>query len=136
MGMMMGHKTGLGKSGGKGRVVPLDRKGVDDAFEQGSQITLSELAQSHTDDAIQTLVSVMKSDKSAANAKVSAATRILEFAHGRAAQSVNHTGQAQGGLTINILRMSDGKGTAQVLDAFEGAQELVDAGLTGPDGDK
>jgi hypothetical protein len=135
----MGHKTGLKAADAQGRVVPLDRKGVDEAFEQGQRLDLAELAQSHTADAIKTLVTVMKSRKSAANAKVSAATRLLEFAHGRAAQSVNHTGQQQGGLTINILRMSDGKGSERVLDAVDVAKEMLEGGFEGlvePEGEE
>lgn len=105
----------------------MGRKDVAEAFEQGEQIALSDLAQAHTDDAIQTLVRVMRSQKAPANAKVSAATRILEFAHGKASQSVNHTGN-EGGLTINILRLSDGRNTEKIMDAVDVAKEMIEDG--------
>ena len=125
-GVRVGHKTGLPNAGAQGKIVPLDRTGVDDAFAEGAQLELSRLAREHTDAAIQTLVKVMRSTKAPANAKVSAATRLLEFAHGKAAQSVNHNGSQAGGLTINILRMTDGGQKEKVLDAVSCAKELLE----------
>ena len=130
----MGHKTGLKKVGAQGRVQPLDRAAVEEAFAEGEAISLTELAQQHTETAIGTLVDVMGDADAAANARVSASTRILEFAHGKAAQSVVHTGN-EGGLTINILRLSDGdSGKQQVIDAIDIAKDALEAEVTVSEG--
>lgn len=105
---------------------------VTAAFEDGEQIQLTDLARAHTGEAISTLVKVMKSTKSPANAKVSAATRILEFAHGRAAQSET-AGPKSGGLTINILKLSDGQRSEQVIDAVDMAREMLSGDVSGQD---
>lgn len=101
---------------------------VAKAFEDGETLELARLAQAHTDDAIGTLVEVMGNPDNPANSRVSAATRILEFAHGRAAQTVKQESSAAG-LTINILRMSDGDTHREVLDAVEVAKGVMEGDI-------
>ena len=100
---------------------------VEEAFEAGKTLELAQLAQAHTDDAIGTLVEVMRNLDASPNSRVSAATRILEFAHGRAAQTVKQESSG-GGLTINILRLTDGETQREVLDAVEVAKEMLNGG--------
>lgn len=101
---------------------------VAKAFEDGETLELARLAQAHTDDAIGTLVEVMGNPDAPANSRVSAATRILEFAHGRAAQTVKQESSG-GGLTINILRLTDGETHREVLDAVEVAKEMLEGDI-------
>ena len=124
----MGHKTGLKISGAQGRSDPLGPSEVAKAFEDGETLELARLAQAHTDDAIGTLVEVMGNPDAPANSRVSAATRILEFAHGRAAQTVKQESSG-GGLTINILRMTDGETQREVLDAVEVAKGVMEGDI-------
>lgn len=49
---------------------------------------LKDLARQHTEDAIQTLVSIAKNPKSSDSARVSAATALLDRAYGRPSQYV------------------------------------------------
>lgn len=125
----MGHKTGLKISGAQGRSDPLGPSEVAKAFEDGETLELAQLAQAHTDDAIGTLVEVMGNPDAPANSRVSAATRILEFAHGRAAQTVKQESSG-GGLTINILRLTDGETQREVLDAVEVAKEMLEGDVS------
>ena len=123
----MGHKTGLRRTGAQGRTSPMRQSEVEEAFEAGKTLELAQLAQAHTDDAIGTLVEVMRNLDASPNSRVSAATRILEFAHGRAAQTVKQESSG-GGLTINILRLTDGETQREVLDAVEVAKEMLNGG--------
>lgn len=123
----MGHKSALKKVGAKGLVKPMSKSEIDQSFADGEVMELAQLAQQHTGSAIETLVGVMGDLDAPANSRVSAATRILEFAHGKAAQSVNQQ-QESGGLTINILRLSDGDDHKEVLDAMSVAREMLEAG--------
>ena len=118
--------------GAKGRQEVLSQTDVLASFDQGEQIELADLANRYTDTAIKTLVEVMKSEDSPANAKVSAATRILEFAHGKANQAPAPV-EATAGLTINILRLSDGQNRSEVMDAVDVAREMIDAGVIASD---
>lgn len=122
----MGHKSGLKKVGAQGLIPALTKKEIDKSFAEGQTIELSRLAQAHTGTAIETLVEVMGDLDATAGSRVSAATRILEFAHGRAAQTVNQKSDS-GGLTINILRMSDGETHREVIDAVNVAREMLES---------
>ena len=65
-------------------------------------------------------------DKSFDEGQTIELSRILEFAHGRAAQTVNQKSDS-GGLTINILRMSDGETHREVIDAVNVAKEMLES---------
>ncbi len=52
--------------------------------------TLRELAQVHTAEAIEALVAIMRSRKSAAASRVSAAIALLDRGHGRPVQAMEH----------------------------------------------
>lgn len=121
----MGHKSALKKVGAKGLVKKMTQAEIDQSFRDGETIELADLAQAHTGTAIETLVGVMGDLEAPANSRVSAATRILEFAHGKAAQSVQQQAET-GGLTINILRMSDGDTHKEVIEAVEVAKEMLE----------
>ena len=112
-------------TGARGRVDPMKPSEVDKAFEVGVTLELARLAQAHTDDAIGTLVEVMQNAAAPPNSRVSAATRILEFAHGRAAQTVKQE-SSSAGLTINILRLTDGETQREVLDAVDVAKGMLE----------
>lgn len=121
----MGHKSALKKVGAKGLVKKMTQAEIQRAFRDGESIELADLAQAHTGTAIETLVGVMGDLEAPANSRVSAATRILEFAHGKAAQSAQQQAET-GGLTINILRMSDGDTHKEVIEAVEVAKEMLE----------
>ena len=123
----MGHKTGLPLAGAQGMLQPKTQSEIEQDFRDGQVLELAGIAQGHTDSAISTLVEVMQNEESPANSRVSAATRILEFAHGKAVQQV-HQKSDSGGLTINILKMSDGKTETSVQDVVSVAKEMLSAG--------
>ena len=72
--------------------------------EQGA--ALSELAKEHSPTAISTLVAVAQKGLSEA-ARVSAAIALLDRAHGRPAQAIEHSGPAGGPIQYDLTRLSD-----------------------------
>ena len=84
-------------------------------------------AEKHIKAAIETFVTVMKSQKASASAKVSAAKALLEHAVGKPTQQVNLSGTGVGGLTVNILKLSTGEKTRHVYEGPTLEGELADA---------
>jgi hypothetical protein len=64
---------------------------------------LKELARSHTEEAITTLVTIMKSSKAPAAARVNAACALLDRGFGKPLQQVEHSGE----LISYVMRMPD-----------------------------
>ena len=73
--------------------------------------TLREAARSHTKEALDTLVAVMRAKRSPASAKVAAANALLDRGYGKPAQSMEVTGK-------------DGADLAPKLDILEVARSL------------
>ena len=63
--------------------------------------SLSKLAQRHTEEAIATLVAIMKGGESE-RARVQAASAILDRGYGRAPQAVQHAGHNSGPIIIHL----------------------------------
>lgn len=84
-----------GKRPGAGRP-----KGRRDTATIIQKATLEELARSHTEDALNALVSIAKGGESEA-ARVSAATAILDRGYGRARQAIEHTGKDGGPIEVD-----------------------------------
>lgn len=75
--------------------------------EESEQMIVRDLAQEHTTEAVKILRAIMRSAKSGATARINAAKAILAYGWGKPSQQVVHSGNAGGGLTINILKLSD-----------------------------
>ena len=63
--------------------------------------TLEELARSHTDEAIDTLLSIMRDTGAPQSARVSASGQMLDRGYGKAPQALVHSGEVQ------VSRMSN-----------------------------
>jgi hypothetical protein len=87
------HKRG-GKRPGAGR-----KKGVKDKATLEQKATLEELARTHTETALNVLVSVAQKSESDA-ARVSAANSIIDRGYGKARQAVEHTGKDGGPMEV------------------------------------
>ena len=95
--------------------------------------TLTAIARDHTEDAVRTLVAIMK-DKSAPHAaRVSASNSVLDRAWGKASQSVQHTGPGGGPIqTVDLTKLSDDE-----LDRLESilGPLAIDGGDPGGEGE-
>ncbi len=60
------------------------------AFKPEEITTLHALARAHTPEAIETLLSIMRNKRTAASARVSAACALLDRAHGKPTQTLEH----------------------------------------------
>lgn len=67
------------------------------------KLDLRELARSHTREAVETLVAVMRNERTPAAARVSAATSLLDRGYGRPAQTVYATHTT----STNLAELSD-----------------------------
>jgi len=76
-----------------------------------AQHRLKELAQAKTDQAVNTLVSILEDGQAPHAAKVSAACALLDRGYGRPAQAI--TGEDGGPLTVQILRFGDSTATCE-----------------------
>lgn len=85
---------------------------------------LQKLAQSHTEEAVETLVSVMKAKSAPPAARVAAAAHILDRGYGKPTQTVNATVERIGQLSDDELlaflsRIDAGNGSEGAIEAEE-----------------
>jgi hypothetical protein len=66
--------------------------------------TLTDIARTHTEEAVKTLVSVMKDKSAPPAAKVSASNSLLDRAWGKPSQAVHHSGSVG---TYDLSKLSD-----------------------------
>lgn len=97
--------------------------------------TLAEIAGQYTDDAIKTLSDIMKDAKAPPNARAMAANSLLDRAHGKPRQAVEHTGANGGPMRFDLSDLSD-----EELDHLERIRSRIavsggDQGGTGPEGE-
>jgi len=78
-----------------------------DQYEKGEKIQVRQLAQKHTVEAIKTLVKLMKGPRTPPGVKRQCAMDILTQGWGRP-DARGDSSEKQGGLTINILKLSTG----------------------------
>jgi hypothetical protein len=88
-----------GKRPGAGR-----RAGQANKLTQKQRRTLTDIARTHTEEAVKTLVSVMKDKAAPHAAKVSASNSLLDRAWGKPSQSVHHSGSVG---TYDLTKLSD-----------------------------
>ena len=99
---------------------------VEKALEAGPRSAVQQAAVVHRELAIDTLADCMKDGESPWSSKVSAANSMLAYSDGR--PSVNRqTGNTNAGITINIMKLSDGTQEQVVLDVQPATDELDDA---------
>lgn len=79
--------------------------------------TLADLAREHTEDAVQTLVEIMRDRTAAAAARVAAADKILSRGWGQAPQTINLTDDRQ---PLDLSGMTD-----EQLEALETLRTLT-----------
>lgn len=92
-----------GKRPGAGR-----RAGQANKLTQKQKRTLTDIARSHTEEAVRTLVAVMKDATAPHAAKISASNSILDRAWGKPSQSVQHSGPNGGPIqTVDLTNVSD-----------------------------
>jgi hypothetical protein len=118
----MGHKGHQKFSEEHGFEEKLSDQELVEVLESNRQASLKAKAREHTDLAVETLAEVAEWGKTDASRR-SAARDILEFGHGKPTQQVHHSGGG-GGITINILKFSDG--TRTEVQAIEGEKEVKD----------
>lgn len=75
------------------------------------KLEVTELAKRLTEEAINRLAYWMRSND--ATASVKAATVLLERAHGKPMQAIEHTGKDGGPLNVNVIKFSDEKWTKE-----------------------
>ena len=83
--------------------------------------TLTDIARTYTNDAVRTLVEIMKDQTAPHAARVSASNSVLDRAWGKAPQSLQHTG-ANGG-PIEYANLSEEEIDARIAALAEGAGE-------------
>jgi hypothetical protein len=92
---MAGRKPGGPKTGGRTKGTP-----------NKATASVRDVAKEYTPDAIATLVEVMQDKMAPSAARVSAANSILDRAHGKAPQAIEHTGP-NGGPVQNVNMTAD-----------------------------
>jgi len=96
---------------------------VEKDLVDGGRRALQALCQSHTFEAIETLVAIMRHPGSETTCRVAAARFVVEQAHGRA--SATKERPAESALTINVVRFSDPMARALEAEAMKTVRELV-----------
>jgi len=100
-------------------------KDLVSAFEKGLQEHVREPAQKHSSEAIGTLAKLMKSSATPPNVRRQCAQDLLSQGWGRPDAREDTSGQRTvQGLTINIIRLSDGSSEQISLD-IEQAMEIA-----------
>lgn len=74
---------------------------------------VKELARTHTETAINTLVSIMTGKKSPAAARVAAANALLDRGYGKPTQALEHSGH------VDLSGLSDSELEARILAAMQ-----------------
>ncbi|HEV7434198.1 MAG TPA: hypothetical protein VGO22_04930 [Pseudorhizobium sp.] len=99
--------------------------------------TLTDIARAYTDDAVRTLVEIMKDQAAPHAARVSASNSVLDRAWGKAPQSLQHSGPNGGPIqTVDLTNMSEEQLNA--LEALFGPLATAggdDEGDTGGEGE-
>jgi Family of unknown function (DUF5681) len=71
-------------------------------------LELRDVARTYTEEAVRTLVTIMRSDRSPAAARVAAAQAVLDRAWGRAVQALEHSGpEGSALLPVNLTVLTD-----------------------------
>jgi hypothetical protein len=133
----MGHKSGTKThSGSQGALQHLERDLLDERIEDelaANEMSLvREMAQEHTDPAIQTLVDLHESEDTPPSVRRAAARDILEFGHGKPSQQIIQKGGGGNKFIVNVIRLGDGteerveKVVGEVRDDL---QELLESEL-------
>ena len=158
----MGHNSGLYNSGATGKKrqrrtaiiqenpdpadilsvvdaelkpAPEDEDGaVDEVTEKRELNTVKRLAREHTESAVKTLVTVMKSRKATHSARTQAAKALLEYGHGRPEQNIDPRSAASrdDSVRVVIFKVGDSikeevrveKDVTPVAEAVEGVEIL------------
>ena len=134
----MGQHSGSGTAGTKGlakalqatRIIENGIPAVVDPFDPniGDQIDISKLAMGNVELSIKTLARVMRSPKASATAKVSAATKTLEFAGGRPGAKEQERRDTGIQITVNYLFVKPGEPKPVIdITPATAAQEIEDA---------
>jgi hypothetical protein len=106
----------------------ISAENLNDVLAETEELELREKVAEHTDVAVKALKEVAESGEPD-SARVSAAKGILEYGHGKPAQSKPHTGDTGGGVTINIIRLSGEKSSHTfntIAQDVEDAQEVAE----------
>ena len=91
-----------GRRAGAGRPA-----GSPNRATRAAKATLTDLAQSHSDAALETLVEIMGDTDATAAARIAAANAILDRGYGRPRQALEHSGSDDGPPIIVIRRFAD-----------------------------
>ena len=129
----MGHKGADQHNGAAGARRAHDAVALHDRLREGSEDAFENCARGYVPEAIRTLLRVMRETgggAAAAAARVTAAKTILEYGLGKPTQRIIHGGRGgPGGLTINIVRLTDGKQERVQLPAAQAARvQQLEAG--------
>lgn len=99
-----GARTGAGRRRGSANKATADVKAA---------------ASVYSEDAVATLAKIMKSDDHPAAARVAAANALLDRAHGKPKQAVEHEGALTGALTVTYVTQKSGAQPSSSPEDYE-----------------
>jgi hypothetical protein len=121
----MGHKGSQKFNGSTGKPTRMTNNEVVRSLEAGGSAEIRQKAALHRDKAIDTLARCMDAQDASWPAKCTAARDILAYADGRPHAQAIPTMGGDRGITINIMRLSDGA-REQILVSSPPAQDVID----------